>query len=224
MLDSLQNRGSTLVVAGAFAPAMFHPSWFARYELFGEKEASVAADANGLVVSNEISIFKIAGFDIDIRPNRLQIGSAQESLFEANRDLVCSVLEVLDGAPVEQIGINWTGHFSAQTSAAWHAAGDKLVPKQFWSRIWPKHVGMSNLSLQFDRKDDEKGVINLSLSPSSLVTNGVYVAINDHYDLKPDGIDTRSVDAAKFIQSHWRESKAVADKMFEDIWGEISNG
>lgn len=223
MLEALQNRGNTLVVVGAFAPAMFHPSWFARYELLGNREITVAAEATNLLVSNEISLFKIGGFDIDIRPNRMQIGTSQESLFKANRDLVCSMLEVIDGISVEQIGINWTGHFATQTGTAWHAAGDKLVPKTFWKSIWPKHVGMSNLSLEFERKDERKGSINLAFQPSSVVTNGVFLAINDHFDLKIADKVTYSTEVSAFLQTHWSESKEMAEKMFDDVWLEISN-
>lgn len=224
MTEALQNQGNTFVVTGAFAPAMFHPSWFSRYELLGNQEVAVTAASQNLLVSTDISLFKIAGFEFDIRPDRMQIGATQESLFGATRDLICSVLEILDGVPINQIGINWTAHYSTASTSSWHAAGDKLVPKKFWSSVWPKHVGMSNLALQLERDDDFKGAINLAFQPSSIVTNGVFFSINDHYDVKSTGKEFCSVDAAKHIQTRWNPSKIMAEKLFADVYKETTNG
>lgn len=221
MTEAIQNRGNTLVVTGAFAPAMFHPSWFERYDLLGKNEVSAAASSANLLVSEEISLFKVAGFDFDIRPNRMQIGTTQESLFEATRDLMCSLLEVIDGAPVQQIGINWTAHYSTASSQAWHKAGDVLVPKIFWSTIWPKHVGMSNLALQLERQDDKKGHINMTFQPSPVIPNGVFLAVNDHYELKDDKA-VFSGDAAKQLRSLWAQSKEMADKLIGDVYQETT--
>jgi hypothetical protein len=223
MTEALQNRGSTLVVVGSFAPAMFHPSWFARYDLLGKNETSIAAESQNLIVTSDISLFKVASFDFDIRPNRLQIGTTQENNFEATRDLMCSVLEIIDGIPIKQLGMNWTVHYTTQTKSAWHAAGDKLVPKDFWKRVWPKHVGMSNLSLQMERSDTETGSVNLVFQPSGLVANGVYVSVNDHYELKDGNGDMYSADAAKFLQTRWMKSKEVAEKIISDVYQETTN-
>lgn len=223
MTDALQNRGSTIVVIGAFAPAMFHPSWFARYHLLGEKEVAVAAESKNLLVSTDISLFKVAGFDFDIKANRIQIGTTQESLFGATRDLMCGVLEVIDGVRIEQIGMNWTAHYSTPSRSAWHAAGDKLVPKTFWSSVWPKHVGMSNLTLQLERVDEEKGSVNVAFQPSSVVENGVFVSVNDHYDLKNTGKELYSSEAANYIRSRWDQSKAMAEKLFDDVYKETTS-
>lgn len=223
MSEAFQSRGNTLVVVGAFAPAMFHPLWFARYDLLGAHEVAVAAKSTNLLVSNDISLFKISGFDFEIRPNRLQIGTTQESFFQPTRDLVCSLLEIIDSAPVEMIGINWTAHYATQSRSAWHAAGDKLVPKKFWETVWPKHVGMSNLSLELERVDNDKGKVNLSFQPSSVVENGVYFSINDHYELKSTGKEIYSTEAAKFLLSRWDASKDMAERLFQDVYTEITN-
>ncbi|MGH9875709.1 MAG: hypothetical protein ACRD9S_24900, partial [Pyrinomonadaceae bacterium] len=136
---------------------------------------------------------------------------------------VCSVLEVIDGAPVEQIGMNWAVHYSTPSRSAWHAAGDKLVPKHFWSSAWPKHVGMSNLSLQLERIDEDKGNVNIVFQPSGIVGNGVYISVNDHYELKSSDKQFYSADAAKFIQSRWNPSKEMAEKMFRDVYTETTS-
>lgn len=221
MNEAIQNRGTALVVIGAFNPAMFHPSWFEHYDLLGKKEVAAAASEQNLLVSAEIALFKVSGFDIDVRPNRLQIGTSQESLFDATLDLVCSLLQILDGVVVAQMGINWVAHYATQSTQAWHKAGDVLVPKTIWSKIWPKHAGMTNLSLQLERDDDKKGNINMNFQPSLVVTNGVFLSINDHYDLK-GAKDIYSSEAAQQLRTFWPQSKSTANKLIDSVYKETT--
>jgi hypothetical protein len=215
MTQADNRRLFTIVATGAFAPAAFHPWWFAHYKLLGEVEAK---GTDQMLVTHEATIFKVAGFDVDVRTNRIQIGTSQENLFEPARDLMCGVLDVLEGTFIEEIGINWVEHYSTQTEKAWHHIGDKLVPKTMWNEIWPKHAGMLNLQVQLERTDDFNGKVNINFQPSNVIKNGVFTSINDHYSFKTEDSKFSSNEAAEFLRANWKKSKEMAEKLFKDIY------
>lgn len=217
MSEAFQNRSANVVVLGAFAPAMFHPLWFQRYDLLGEQEAKAAADPGSLLMTDELTVFKVAGFDLDIRSERLQMATTQENLFSPLRDLVASTLNVLDAAPVKALGMNWACHFGTGSLDAWHAAGHKMIPTQFWTAIWPKHVGMQHVSVQLTRNDDFKGYLQVTVQPSRVVQHGVFVSINDHYDLSGEVGNVFSSEAATLLEKQWSISEHTALGIFEGV-------
>ncbi|MCV0439291.1 MAG: hypothetical protein K5880_11705 [Hydrogenophaga sp.] len=218
MFQTDYRKTLTIVATGPFAPATFHPWWFAYFKLLGEGEIQSIADNPSSIVTPEATIFKVAGFDIDVRTNRIQIGTSQENLFEPVRDLICGTLDVLEGTFIEEIGINWTLHYATPSEAAWHAAGDKLCPKTLWGEVWPKHAGMLNLQVELERNDDFQGKVNIQFQPSKVLKHGVFSSINDHYQIKRGDEHVSAADAASFIRKQWGNSKEIADRLFGDIY------
>ncbi|QHE76787.1 hypothetical protein [Hydrogenophaga sp. PBL-H3] len=215
MTQADNRRSFTVVATGPFAPGTFHPWWFAHHKLLGEVESK---GTDQVLVTPDATIFNVAGFDIDVRTNRIQIGTTQENLFEPVRDLMCGVLDVLEGTFIDELGINWVEHYSTQSEKAWHHVGDTLVPKTMWNKIWPKRAGMLNLQVQLERNDDLNGKINLNFQPSNIVKNGIFTSINDHYNLKINDAKVSSAEASEFLRKHWTSSKETAEKLFKELY------
>lgn len=218
---TFEQRNLACVALGMFSPAMFHPTWFAHYDLLGEKEVASATGSEKLLVTDELTLFNVSGFAFEVRSERLQIQCLEENLFEATRDLFCSVLQILDASIVKQLGLNWGVHYSLPNTKAWHAAGDKLVPKTFWKSIWPKDVGMRNLTLELERDDDIPGLMNVILQPSRTLDNGVYMVVNDHFEIASPKDQTAHF-AADLIQENFVKSQATAHRLMNAVYEETS--
>jgi hypothetical protein len=95
------------------------------------------------------------------------------------------------------MGINWTVHFSVVTVAVRNKIGNLLAPKEPWGE-WKKDMegeaekletigGLRSLTMmQTRRTDGYSGSISARVEPSTLqhiALNGIFMEINDHYDL-----------------------------------------
>jgi hypothetical protein len=88
-----------------------------------------------------------------------------------------------------------------------------------------------------ERTDDEQGRVQVTVEPSSVVPLGIYVAVNDHYDLAPAG-DRRETQedyivretaiiepssekigyALELLTSRWSDSMEQAEAIIHRIW------
>ncbi|TFZ00674.1 hypothetical protein EZ313_19680 [Ramlibacter henchirensis] len=224
MPTSFENKGSTVVVAGSFAPSMFHPLWFQSNDLLGKQETKAAAEKQTLLVSDELTVFSVAGMDFHVRADRIQVGTAQENLFGPVRDLVIGTMQLLEASTVRAVGINWTAHFKLPSRDAWHAAGHKMIPYEFWARTWTKHVGMRNVTVELERKDGRGGYVQVTVQPSNVVESGVYVSVNDHYDMAKEGEPSTGAQSASLLQDQWDGSQKIAMELLEQIQKECVSG
>lgn len=89
------------------------------------------------------------------------------------------------------VGINRSAHFPLKDLAAMDAIGKRLAPQDAWGEWGPmiegipeKHGGLRSITMeQINLDDREKGYIRAKVEPSPLVKPGVFVDINDHYQV-----------------------------------------
>lgn len=217
---STEVLSSAVVVIGNFNPVMFHPTWFRGLELFGAMETEAAISSGKVVISPAQTMFSIGGFDVHIVEDRMQIGTAREDLHEPLFDLMVSLLNILDVTPVSAVGINWSSHIRANSTSQWHAFGDRFAPKDFWKTHWGTHAGMLNTSIQLGRKDDRSGNVNVTVTPSPNIIPGVYVRVNDHFDVK----EGQALKAGDLLKEVWRDSKNYSATLIGEIKKDLLNG
>lgn len=202
---------------------MFHPLWFEQTQLLGKKETSMAADPKSLVVSEEITVFQVSGFEVNVRPERFQVGTAQENLFGPVRDLAIGTMQILDSVPMTALGINWAAHFSLADKDQWHSAGHRMIPIDFWKAVWGKHIGMRNVTVELERSDDRPGYVQVTVQPSNVVEHGVFVSINDHYNLlDKKGDRSSAASAGALIEKQWAVSEELGSKIMSDLYRECT--
>ncbi len=192
-----------IVVIGAFSPIMFHPSWLNAHDLIRQEEADAAKIKT---VSPQATIFTLEWLEFMVLPERLQLLTNQESHYEVLRDLGISVLQLLNNTPLRALGINRQFHYSMESEEAWHYIGDRLAPKEDWRAI-VESPWLRSLLIEAQRNDDEKGYLLIKVEPSARLIPGVFIEINDHYDLRVDGspsIDTEK--ALEILTNNWQYS------------------
>jgi len=213
-LPQIKIQGVSIVQLGNFNPAIFHPSWFAAHNLLRTEEAD-ASTIN--IVHPDVASFKTEWLEVNIVRERLQIGTVQESYYEALRDLAVGILGLLSHTPIRAMGINRDFHFNLVTEDLWNRLGDRLVPKGDWNSLLKK-PGMQDVTVEGNRTDGLKGYLRVTVQPSAQVKFGVFIGVNDHYVLKAEEKETDGADKARTILSErWGESMKRSFEIAQEI-------
>ena len=138
--------------------------------------------------------------------------------FKILRDIAIGTFVLLHYTPIRAIGLNRDFHFQMESKEVWHKFGDKIAPKDFWADILEK-PGTRLLRMEGVRTDGYKGYIRVDASPSERVHPGVYIAVNDHYQVgEPDTVKG-AYEALEIIKAHWEtsleRSKNIAQSLLE---------
>lgn len=201
----------SVVMLGAFNPAIFQPEWLARYGLIAPEEAD-AAEVH--IISGEVTHFSTELFDIQVTHDQFVASTARAPSFGMLQDLVVGIFVTLRHTPVVRMGINRDVHFRMASEEAWHALGHRIVPPDLWSSFLTS-PGMRSVVVQALRPDDRAGNVFLRVEPSVRIHPGIYIQRNDHYELGDKAKD--SSQALDILRSDWTSSMERADEAFRRI-------
>jgi hypothetical protein len=200
MLIEPEIDGASIVMIGNFNPQIFHPFWFANYEIITEEAAE-----NAVVpfIHPEISTFRIdAEFNVQVERNRFSIDRGFAPLIRV-ADVVTKVFgELLPHTPIGQVGINRMVHFNVKSVDERDRIGQILAPPGpwgDWGKLFPaddpnKLGGLLSMTMtQRNVTDRPAGWVNTKVEPSQVVGRGrgIFVEVNDHYDIarKPENAE-----------------------------------
>ncbi len=170
----------SLVLRGLFNPAIYQPSWLASQNLLPMKEVEATQIE---IIHPKVAAFSTDWLGVRIIDNRFQVLTEQASEFERLRDLVSGIFQILAHTPISALGVNQSFHFRLPSKETWHKVGHRLAPKEEWNKIL-SNPGMRSLTIEEARQDGRKGYLRVQVQPSSRITFGVFVDINDHYQLE----------------------------------------
>jgi hypothetical protein len=154
---NLEIQAANIVFRGDFNPAIFHPSWFASYELIRREEAEAAKVQ---IVHQDAAVFSTEWLDFNVVRDRFQAATTLESHYESVKDLVLSILSLLSHTPLRVMGINRDFHYRLQSVEAWHSVGHQLVPKKYWEGLL-ENPGMRSLTVEGKRPDGYPDIFRL---------------------------------------------------------------
>ena len=204
MQPQLRIQGTNIVIRGAFNPAIFHPSWLATQGLIRLQEADAAEIE---IVHPQVTIFNAEWLRMAVTVDRFQVATTQVPYYEFLRDLAVGIFDLLRHTPLTVLGINQDFHYQLQSESAWHRVGHQLAPKEHWSAVL-SGPGMKRLEMQGKRSDDFKGYILVKVEPSVRVTpHGLYISVNDHYELPSASESPASAEEAiEILSEQWMDS------------------
>lgn len=208
MPTRLVKQSVNIVLRGPYNPALFHPAWFAAKELLGEEEAN---DARVQVVNGAITQFQCGWLQMHVTQDRFQAATDQDPYHEALRDLVQGVIYLLGNAPPKLMGINRDFFFDRETQESWNGLGNRLTPKTDWLEVLDS-PGLLNLEMRGLRPDDLDGYVQVKIAPWSELPYGLFVNVNDHYQLESSGFDgaERAID---ILIERWSASAHAAGRI-----------
>ncbi len=209
------SESASIVILGAFNPAIFQPAWLAAKNLIS---ANDALTAEVRLISSQFAAFKAGGIILEVLPDRFLV-QADEPLDQVRlRDLVIGIFAVLSETPVTRMGVNWTQVFRLESEQKWHGTGDLLAPKDVWSKVLRGRPGLKAITVQGALPEGLRGQLNVKIEPiAPAVPNGVRFEFNNDIN-GPDRDGPVSVDAfIEIIQTWWEkwrnESAHIANEL-----------
>ncbi len=203
-------EGVGIVLVGSFNPRIFQPAWFAAENLIREEEEQAAKIE---LIHHQVAIFSLDWLHLQVTDEQFVVTTTQSSFYEPLRDLVLGTFRLLRHTPVRMMGLNRDCHFRMPSEEVYHAFGHRLTPKEPWAGIL-KEPGMRSLTMEGVRPDNLKGYIRVRVEPSVRVHPGVFININDHYEVK-DAATARGCD--EIIDILDREWKSSLDRSAEIV-------
>lgn len=176
---------ATIVVRGAFNPAIFSPAWFGDVELVGSAELS---DSEIEVISSDVASFRLGWLRFTVTRDTLQLGTEEIEELPRLRDAAIGVLRVLKHHPVSVLGINRDTHTLVDSPEALNRLGDAISPKEIWHEFLDT-PGVRSITMWGARPDIWRGRINVRVEPSVVFPVAAFVSVNDHYELVEDDRD-----------------------------------
>ena len=209
-------EGISIVLLGTFNPAIFQPAWFAAQGLIREEEAE---EAQIELVRPEVSAFRLDWLHMQVLHERFTASTDQPASFEVLRDFVVGTFSVLEHTPVTKLGLNFDRHVEMDSEEAWHEIGNRLAPQGRWQGALDE-PRLRSLSMQGNRPDDFTGAVVVKVEPSVRVEkNGVYVTVNDHYELEqPEEGSASAAAATRLIQEHWGAFLERSDRICNNVF------
>ncbi len=215
---------ASVVLLGRFNPAIFTPAWFVLHELLPKP----VADRHDLQVAHDqIVAFSTDWLRVEARPDRFQV-ETQQAPYIRLHDLVIRLFEEhLFHTPVRAFGINRDVHFRAPSRGAWNAVGRLIAPLSPWEGLSDKldltgeQGGLSSLSMRQSDMSDRPpgGHLNVTVEPSSRVgggQTGIYVAVNDHYEINDESPQGRG-QLFDLLKQHFETSLRRAEDIVDHV-------
>lgn len=122
---SLDSKSASIVLVGSFNPAIFHPEWLLRHELISEDDWKGKKE-DIEIIHPEIAKFALEWLYFDVVRNKLIVRTNDSSKYLALRDLMVSVLKILEHTPIDFLGMNFDLRFKIDEEKFWHRIGDNL--------------------------------------------------------------------------------------------------
>lgn len=209
---SAELKGSSIVIIGHFNPAMFHPFWFEKNGVINKEEAELAIsrkDDFQMILSNPLTVFRTEELFVKVEENRMQI-DAVNNVLTLLKDFVVKTFRALYSNEVKSFGYNYAAHYRLDSLEMYQEIGDKLAPKQYWGMLLGNDMegidrkgGLVQLKMS-EMKPDNQGSVLVEVAPSIRIRPcGIYIACNDHYNLKKEEQDGQSL--ATFISKTFDE-------------------
>lgn len=214
-------EGLTIVIRGAFNPAIFTPSWFRDQDLIGVTESEAQTIE---LITREVAVFSMGWLQCHATADALQLSTEEPEEFERLRDVAIGVLRILSHTPLSALGINRDFHTTMKSIDQWHAIGDAIVPKDIWEEdlLLP---GMRSATLWGRRSDGYTGHFQVQVEPSVKLPLSVFVATNDHFALTTENREIKSREAAWDIVEEEVEATAakipVAIEVLLSCWDDV---
>jgi len=214
MKHEIELQNHSIVAVGDLNPAIFQPAWIAAAGLINRGEAQ-AADIQ--VISSQAALFDVHDWlSVQVLPDRFFAGTSHEPYYRPLYDLVLSTFSKLVHTPIKMLGINCSYHCRLGDES-WEYLSEQLAPSERWSGFLDRPQ-MRSLTMERQRPSDPKGYQRIKVEPSVRMQNGIYVEINNHYEVDAEESGCRAM--LRVLNEEWggksAESKDVVKVPLRD--------
>ena len=211
------SAGNSIILVGQFAPWSCRPERLAKEGVFSLDDLT---DPTNVLITAEYVQFTLPWLQFAVDPQRVQLAT-DESPHIRVHDFALSFLATLGPAPVAALGINRYSHYKCDSIEEWHKIGDRFAPKKPWGTFMdgegPLKPGLRSILFEKPRREPKPGFTRVKLEPSILASPGIFIEVNDHYELLDQGTPDVGEVAAEIIHSRWSISEAVQTQIAESV-------
>lgn len=169
-------EGASVVLVGQFNPAIFQPAWLGATNLIRKEEADGATIQ---VINPQVTSFSADWLGLQVLAQRFQATTTDPAHYQALRDVVISIFQLLEHTPFWIMGMNRDMHFKVESEERWHRLGHLLAPKEAWRPLLDQ-PGLRSLLIQSapSTHGEIQVLHNARLEPSLQVRPGIYIQLN----------------------------------------------
>ncbi len=225
--------GVAVVGLGSFNPAIIHPQWLLDKELIPQNAAEHALQPGApqqTIVTSQLAAFLADWLSVQVLQEQAVFSTVDAAREPDLRSLAIGIFELLPETPVNAIGINSDTHFRVESQNVWHKFGDRFLPKDFWEPLFDgsqwksrgdgNRVGMRSMTVEVHRADESQppGWVRVEVAPSiRVVPNGVYVAINAHFQLTTKDRRGTGRDASRLLRDNWESTRSLEAELLAHV-------
>jgi hypothetical protein len=224
-----QASAFSIVALGNLNPLIFRPEWLR------DKEIVVGSDFDRIsveIIHPEVVSLKLPWGQLLVERAKFTVSALQEPSIRV-QDLFVKCFQVLPETPISAVGLNREVHFPTHSESARNRVGDTLAPKEFWgdfvTRDGARAGGVRSIIMEqsipvdgrLTRIDGLTGWIQVRVEPSLHAElrdrHGIFVAVNDHYDLMKDNRASDGRAAAGLAEAKWERSLKQSEHLIDRI-------
>lgn len=214
-------QGASIVAIGRFNPAIFQPYWFSKHSLIREDQAAKAQEAGpNFLIHKEATVFSLEWLGLQVTQERFSADTKDPAAHGLLRDLVVATFTILEHTPIEAFGLNRNLIFAMESKADWHALGDYYAPKRSWEGIL-EDPGLALLTITGRRKG-LPARMQIRVSPTLAVENGVQIDINQHYDVSGEQLSSTGAMTSALVRE-WDGFLGYTDRAAQHLLREGLN-
>lgn len=216
--------GVSIALVGNFNPAIFNPDWFVRRDIV-DSEAYKRAEIG--VIHPDIAEFSLDWINVRVEKTKAVFESTSAPWVRINDIVIKTFRDYLPQTPVTRFGINMSVHFEVGTFKQRKKMGDLLAPKGVWGD-WAHAAneekgGLISLTTRLIGPDDRPaGHVDVKVEPSIRLgkgRTGVYISVNDHYEMSEDGHQNNVVLVCDLIEKCFDESLTRSEAIVDHLMG-----
>ncbi len=228
MASEILGHDFTVVLVGNFNPAIFSPAWLHINGLISEEDME---QAEVMVIHPQIADFKVSRYTIRVQPNRFSLATSEEP-FVTVADWVKIIFgNTLPHTPIQQAGMNYSGHFALGSQKQRHALGRAIAPLAPWGR-WGELLetddidevgGLRSIDMfQTKVPGRARGYRQVRLEPSirNDIVNakvGIFMSVNDHFEVPTQEEGVSANTCVAWVFNNLDESVQMSKSIIADV-------
>jgi hypothetical protein len=210
---------------GKFNPAIFQPAWLGASNLIRKEEADSATIE---LVNPQLTSFSADWLKVQVLAERFTATTVDTEHYQALRDVVVSIFQLLEHTPFWIMGMNRDMHFKMNSEEEWHQFGHLLAPKEIWRPLLDE-PGLRSLLIQSSPlKQGEIQILRyVRVEPSAQVKPGVYIQLNVEVSL-PGGAQAGIItqqraarELTNYLTQSWSETLLEAQKIADHLLSSV---
>jgi hypothetical protein len=213
--DTADLTGNNIVLVGTFDPTLAQPATLLKEEII--RISDMPDMVIELLFPDAVS-FRLPWMSALIETNRVMVtNTLTNPAPEPIRDFAVDLIDLMKSARIKAMGINTNHHFGTTGPDAINRLGHILAPKEkIWDTVLDRPL-LLTMTIRGQRTGDIEGNINVRVEPSTRIEYGVYIEVNNHFEVTDQEMEKEPKGLANRLLDQWVPSIQKAEEIITMI-------